>query len=83
MGLAWGSPHKVLSSGELPTQSPRKVFPVGIVWGGFAWVSETGVFRERLISMGIRDWEIEVPGAKIYRGLVDISFSDSFSPVHG
>ena len=43
MGLAWGSPHKVLSSGELPTQSPRKVFPVGIVWGRFAWVSETGV----------------------------------------
>ena len=38
MGLAWGAPHKVLSSGEL-----RKVFPVGIVWGGFAWVSETGV----------------------------------------
>ena len=36
-----------------------------------------------VISMGIRDWEIEVPGAKIYRGLVDISFSDSFSPVHG
>ena len=40
MGLAWGSPHKVLSRGELPTQSPRKVFPVGTVWGGFAWVSE-------------------------------------------
>ena len=43
VGLAWGSPHKVLSSGDLPTQSPRKDFPVGIVWGGFAWVSEAGV----------------------------------------
>ena len=43
VGLAWGSPHKVLSSGVLPTQSPRKVFPVGIAWGEFAWVSETGV----------------------------------------
>ena len=37
------SPPKVMSSGELPIQTPRKVYPVGIVWGGFAWVSETVV----------------------------------------
>ena len=46
MGLAWGSPHKVLSSEELPTQSPRKVFPVGLVYGKFAGMSETGVSEQ-------------------------------------
>ena len=30
--VEWGAPH---------TQSPRKVFPVGIAWGGFEWMSET------------------------------------------
>ena len=35
--VEWGAPHAI------PTQSPRKVFRMGIAWGGFAWVSETGV----------------------------------------
>ena len=53
--MAWGFPHKVLSSGELPTQSPRKVFPVGIAWGGFAWVSETGVCPGTLRCVSFND----------------------------